>query len=95
MTQVDEFGLAVNPNCSDMAANDVICCTHSGDELTDFFVANGLGACQDLVCKWMGVESASDLKLIEPADLQSSRFCEWARGSLTMVQHKKMLKAFS
>lgn len=79
----------------EMTENEVICCTRSSDEVTDFFVANGLGDCQDLVCKWMGIESASDLKLIEPADLQSTRFTEWARGSLTMVQHKKMLKAFS
>jgi len=78
-----------------MTEDEVICCTRSSDEVTDFFVANGLGDCQDLVCKWMGVESASDLKLIEPADLQSTRFTEWARGSLTMVQHKKMVKAFS
>jgi hypothetical protein len=78
-----------------MTGDEVICCVHSSDELTDFFVANGLGNCQDLVCKWMGIESAADLKLIEPYDLQSSRFQDWARGSLTMVQHKKVLTAFS
>jgi hypothetical protein len=79
------------PSCSD----DVICCVHSSDEVTDFFVAHGLGACKDLVCTWMGIESAEDLKLISAADVCGPRFSDWARGRLTMVQHKKVLKAFS
>ena len=78
-----------------MATNDAIRCVHSSDEVTDFFVANGLGACQDLMCEWMGIESAEDLKLISEDDVRGTRFSDWASGSLTMVQHKKVLKAFS
>ena len=95
MVQVDEFGLAVTPTCTEMATSDVICCVHSSDEVTDFFVSNGLGACQDIVCKFIGIESAEDLKLITANDLRGTRFSDWASGSLTMVQHKKMIKAFS
>ena len=95
MVQVDEFGLAITPTCTEMATSDVVCCVHSSDEVTDFFVSNGLGACQDLVCTWMGIESAEDLKLISEDDVRGPRFSDWASGSLTMVQHKKVLKAFS
>ena len=79
------------PSCSD----DVICCVRSSDELTDFFVANGLGACQDLVCKFIGIESVEDLKLISADDLHGTRFSTWASGSLTMVQYKKLIQAFT
>ena len=82
-------------NSSEMATNDAIRCVHSSDEVTDFFFANGLGACQDLMCEWMGIESAEDLKLISEDDVRGPRFSDWASGSLTMVQHKKVLKAFS
>ena len=95
MVQVDEFGMAVEPNCSDMPTNHVICCVHSSDELSDFFVSNGLGACQEKVCEFIGIESAEDLKLITAADLHGSRFSTWANGSLSMVQYKKLIKAFS
>ena len=74
---------------------DVIICVKSSDEVTDFFVSNGLGACQDSICKFLGIEDAADLKLINLADLHSSRFSNWANGSLTMVQQKKLMKAFS
>ena len=75
--------------------SDVITCVHSSDELSDFFVSNGLGACQEKVCEFIGIESAEDLKLITAADLHGSRFSTWANGSLTMVQYKKLIKAFS
>jgi hypothetical protein len=74
---------------------EVICCVHSSDEVSDFFVSNGLGACQDSICSFLGIEDAADLKLIELADLHSSRFSTWANGSLTIVQQKKLMKAFS
>lgn len=80
MERVDEFGLSV---------------AHSSDELTDFFVSNGVGDCQDIVCKFIGIECADDLKLITAADVQGSRFSRWAEGSLTMVQYKKIIRAFS
>jgi hypothetical protein len=44
---------------------------------------------------FLGIEDAADLKLIELADLHSSRFSNWANGSLTIVQQKKLMKAFS
>lgn len=75
--------------------SDVVVCVHSSDELTDFFVSNGVGDCQDIVCKFTGIESASDLKLITAEDIQGSRFSTWASGNLTMVQHKKLIRAFS
>lgn len=74
---------------------DVIMCVKSSDELTDFFMSNGVGDCQEIVCKFIGIESFQDLKLITAEDLQGSRFSDWASGSLTMVQYKKLLKAFS
>ena len=74
---------------------DVISCVHSSDAVHDFFAANGVAACKDDVCKFLGVESAEDLKLITVEDMQGSRFCAWASGSLTIVQHKKLIKAFS
>jgi hypothetical protein len=80
---------------TEMTSDDVICCVHSSDEVSDFFVSNGLGACQDSICKFLGIEHAADLKLIELADLHSSWFRNWANGSLTIVQQKKLLKAFS
>lgn len=76
-------------------ASDVVVCVHSSDELTDFFVSNDVGDCQEIVCKFIGIESVEDLKLITAVDLQGSRFSTWANGSLTMVQYKKLLKAFS
>ena len=75
--------------------SDVITCVHSSDEVTDFFVSNDLDACQDIVCKFIGIESVSDLKLITTEDIQGPRFSTWANGSLTMVQYKKLIKAFS
>ena len=74
---------------------DVIVSVHSSDEVHDFFDANGLGACEDAVCKFLGIESASDLKLVTAEDIVGSQFAMWARGSLTIVQQKKLLKAFS
>jgi hypothetical protein len=78
-----------------LAQPDVIVCVHSSDEVHDFFVANGVEACKDDVCKFLGIESAEDLKLITANDLVGSRFCTWADGSITIVQHKKLIKAFS
>jgi len=78
-----------------LAQPDVIVCVHSSDEVHDFFVANGVEACKDDVCKFLGIESAEDLKLITPNDLVGSRFSTWADGSITIVQHKKLIKAFS
>ena len=74
---------------------DVVVCVHSSDEVHDFFAAHGLDACKDAVCEHLGIESASDLKLVAAEDLQSSKFNAWAQYSLTLVQHKKLLKAFS
>jgi hypothetical protein len=74
---------------------DVIVCVHSSDEVHDFFVSNGVEACKDEVCKFLGIESAEDLKLITANDLLGSRFSTWADGSITIVQHKKLIKAFS
>jgi hypothetical protein len=74
---------------------DVVVCVHSSDEVHDFFVANGVEACKDDVCKFLGIESAEDLKLITANDLVGSRFSAWADGSITIVQHKKLIKAFS
>jgi len=74
---------------------DVVGCVHSSDEVHDFFAAHGLGACENAVCKFLGIESAEDLKLITAGDIQGSQFGTWARGSLTIVQQKKLLKAFS
>jgi hypothetical protein len=78
-----------------LAQPDVIVCVHSSDEVHDFFVANGVEACKDDVCKFLGIESAEDLKLITANDLVGSRFSTWADGSITIVQHKKLIKAFS
>jgi hypothetical protein len=78
-----------------LAQPDVIVCVHSSDEVHDFFVANGVEACKDEVCKFLGIESAEDLKLITANDLLGSRFSTWADGSITIVQHKKLIKAFS
>ena len=94
MERVDEFGLSV-ANSRTENADNMICCTHSSDELTDFFASNGVGDCQDIVCKFIGIECADDLKLITAADVQGSRFSRWAEGSLTMVQYKKIIRAFS
>jgi hypothetical protein len=74
---------------------DVVVCVHSSDEVHDFFAAHGLDACKNAVCEHLGIESASDLKLVAAEDLQSSKFNAWAQYSLTLVQHKKLLKAFS
>lgn len=74
---------------------DVISCVQSSDEVTDFFESNGVAACKDSVCKFLGIESASDLKLVTAEDIHSSRFTLWANGSITIVQHKKLIKAFS
>jgi hypothetical protein len=74
---------------------EVVVCVHSSDEVEDFFVSHGLSDCKDAVCKFLGIESASDLKLIELNDLHGTQWQTWARGSLTIVQQKKMLKAFS
>ena len=65
------------------------------DEVFDFFAAHGLAVCADAVCAHLGIESAADLKLISEQDLHGSKFSAWSEGSLTLVQHKKMLKAFS
>ena len=73
---------------------DVTVCVHSSDEVHDFFAEHGLGACENAVCKFLGIESASDLKLVTAEDINGSQFTMWARGSLTIVQQKKLLKAF-
>ena len=74
---------------------DIVVCVHSSDEVHDFFERHGLSACADKLCEHLGIESAEDLKLITVEDLQGSKFSAWAHGSLTLVQHKKVLKAFS
>jgi hypothetical protein len=74
---------------------DVVVCVHSSDEVHDFFAVHGLGVCADKICKHLGIESAEDIKLVTAEDLQSSKLNAWAQGSLTLVQHKKLLKAFS
>lgn len=74
---------------------EVVVCVHSSDEVHDFFAEHGLGACEDAVCKFLGIEGASDLKLVTAEDINGSQFSMWARGSLTIVQQKKLLKAFS
>jgi acyl-CoA hydrolase len=76
-------------------AEDLISCVQSSDAVTDFFVSNGVGDCQEMVCKFLGVESAEDLKLVTAEDIHGSQFSMWARGSLTIVQQKKLHKAFS
>ena len=76
-------------------AEDNAACGHSSDEVRDFFAANGLGDCGDAVCKFLGIESAEDIKLVTAEDIHGSQFSMWARGSLTIVQQKKLLKAFS
>ena len=73
---------------------DVVVCVHSSDEVHDFFAEHGLGACENAVCKFLGIDSASDLKLVTAEDINGSQFTMWARGSLTIVQQKKLLKAF-
>ena len=78
-----------------LAQPDVIVCVQSSDEVTDFFVANGVGACKDDVCTFLGIESAEDIKLITAEDLLGTRFSTWANGSITIVQYKKLIKAFS
>jgi hypothetical protein len=74
---------------------DAVVCVHSSDEVHDFFAAHGLGVCADKICEHLGIESAEDIKLVTAVDLQSSKCIAWAQGSLTLVQHKKLLKAFS
>ena len=74
---------------------DVVVCVHNSDEVHDFFATHGLGACENAVCKFLGIENAEDLKLITAEDIQGSQFGTWAPGSLTIVQQKKLLKAFS
>ena len=78
-----------------LAQPDAVECVHSSDEVHDFFVANGVEACKDDVCKFLGIESAEDLKLITANDLLGSRFSTWADANITIVQHKKLIKAFS
>ena len=75
--------------------SDVVVCVHSSDEVNDFFVSRGLGECKETVCKFLGIESADDLKLVTVDDIHGSQFNTWARGSLTIVQQKKLIKAFS
>jgi hypothetical protein len=74
---------------------DVVVCVHSSDEVNDFFVSRGLGECKEAVCKFLGIASADDLKLVTVDDIHGSQFSTWARGSLTIVQQKKLIKAFS
>jgi hypothetical protein len=74
---------------------DVVECVRSSDEVYDFFASNGLAVCADKICEHLGIESAEDLKLITTEDLQGTKFSTWAQGSLTLVQYKKALKAFS
>ena len=78
-----------------LAQPDAAVCVHSSDEVYDFFAANGLAVCADKICAHLGIESAEDIKLVTEQDLQASKFSTWAQGSLTLVQYKKALKAFS
>jgi hypothetical protein len=73
---------------------DVIMCVQSSDALTDFFEARGLTNCKDQICNFMGIETADDLAILTAADVQGSRFKEWATYNLTIVQHRKMMNAF-
>lgn len=91
--QVDEFGLSING--TRMTSDEEISCVHSSDAVHDFFASNGVSACKDSVCKFLGIESADDLKLVTAEDISGSQFTMWARGSLSIVQQKKLLKAFS
>ena len=78
-----------------LAKPDVVECVHSSDEVFDFFAAHGLGVCADKICEHLGIESAEDIKLVTARDLEGTKFRLWAEGSLTLVQYKKALKAFS
>ena len=43
----------------------------------------------------MGIETAADLAILTPADVEGTRFREWATNNLSIVQYRKVLKAFS
>jgi hypothetical protein len=75
-------------------AQDVIMCVQSSDALTDFFETHGLSKCQEQVCNFMGIETAADLAILTAADVQGTRFHDWAMYNLSIVQHRKMLNAF-
>ena len=75
-------------------AQDVIMCVQSSDALTDFFEIHGLSKCQEQVCNFMGIETAADLAILTAADVEGTRFREWATYNLSIVQHRKMLNAF-
>jgi hypothetical protein len=75
-------------------AQDVIMCVQSSDALTDFFEARGLTHCKDEICNFMGIQTAEDLAILTAADVQGTRFREWATFNLSIVQHRKMLNAF-
>ena len=77
-----------------VAASDVIMCVQSSDALTDFFETHGLSKCQEQVCNFMGIETAADLAILTAADVENTRFREWATYNLSIVQHRKMLNAF-
>ena len=71
--------------------------SHAGDDGGGFegFAAHGLGVCADKICEHLGIESAEDIKLVTARDLEGTKFRLWVEGSLTIVQYKKALKAFS
>jgi hypothetical protein len=75
-------------------AQDVIMCVQSGDAVADFFEARGLANCKDQICNFMGIETAADLAILTAADVQGTRFKDWATYNLSIVQHRKMLNAF-
>ena len=70
-------------------------CMQTSDPVTDFFELHGLSKCKEQVCNFMGIETATDLAILTPADVEGTRFREWATYNLSIVQHRKVLKAFS
>jgi hypothetical protein len=74
--------------------SDEMQCMQTSDPVTDFFALHGLSNCQEQVCNFMGIETAADLEILTAADVQGTRFKEWATYNLSIVQHRKMLNAF-
>ena len=73
---------------------DVIMCVQSSDPVTDFFEMHGLSKCKEQICTFAGIETAADLEILTAADVQGTRFREWATYNLSIVQHRKVLLAF-
>ena len=70
-------------------------CVQSSDPLTDFFETHGLAKCREAICNFVGIETAGDLAILTEADVQGTRFREWATFNLSIVQHRKVLIAFA